>query len=163
MPFFRKVKLNTWNQAKPAGVENSQWTDLYNAIKLPVRATLRSAGYDFHAPFGFTLSPGDSIVIPTGIKFYTFAHEFLMIAPRSSHGFKYFARLANTVAIGDADYYDNPDNEGHYFIKLRNEGDKDWTVEKGDRFAQGIILPFAITDDDTPLSEKRQGGLGSTN
>ena len=42
--------------------------DVYNDIKLPKRATAGSAGYDFYAPFDITLSPGETIKIPTGIR-----------------------------------------------------------------------------------------------
>ena len=41
---------------------------LYWDIKLPKRATKGSAGYDFYTPFEFTLKPGETIKIPTGIR-----------------------------------------------------------------------------------------------
>lgn len=158
--YFRIVHLETWNKAKPQGVSDEQWKDIWVKIKKPQRATSQSSGYDFAAPFGFTLSPGDSIVIPTGIKARMNAKEELKIYPRSGQGFKYFTRIANTVAKIDSDYYNNPDNEGHIFIKLRNEGDIDWEVNAGDRFAQGSFYEYLIVDDDMPISEERKGGLG---
>ena len=42
--------------------------DIYNAIRLPKRATRGSAGYDFFAPTEIRLAPGESIKLPTGIR-----------------------------------------------------------------------------------------------
>lgn len=42
--------------------------DIYASIELPKRATKGSAGYDFYAPFAFSLPPGSTIKIPTGIR-----------------------------------------------------------------------------------------------
>lgn len=89
-------------------------------LKLPTRATKASAGYDFFAPFGFTIKCGESIVIPTGVRCKFENENFaLKIFPKSGLGFKYGVGLANTVGIVDADYY-NSDNEGHIMIKLTN-------------------------------------------
>lgn len=41
---------------------------VYEAIRLPKRATAGSAGYDFFAPAEFTLKPGETVKIPTGIR-----------------------------------------------------------------------------------------------
>ena len=134
----------------------------YSDIKIPVRSTKTSAGYDFISPFAFELQPGETIKVPSGIKVAMNEDEFLAILVRSSMGFKYNIRLCNQVGIVDSDYYNNPDNEGHMFIALKNEGDKVFSVEKGDRYAQGIFQKFLVTDDDEASGE-RTGGFGSTN
>ena len=87
--------------------------------------------------------------------------EFLSIHVRSSMGFKHNIRLCNQVGIIDRDYYNNIDNEGHIWICLQNEGKKDFTIKKGESFAQGIIQKYCITDDDDACGI-RVGGLGST-
>ena len=87
--------------------------------------------------------------------------EFLAIFVRSSMGFKYNIRLCNQVGIVDSDYYNNPDNEGHIFIKIQNEGNEPLNMDKGDRFAQGIFTKYLLTDDDLSTGE-RSGGFGST-
>ena len=91
----------------------------YEAIKIPVRATEGSAGYDFVCPFDLTLKSGEIIKVPTGIRCYIENNYVLQIYPRSSLGFKYQICLANTVGIIDADYY-NALNEGHIIIALVN-------------------------------------------
>jgi len=133
----------------------------YEDITLPTRSTKHSAGYDFKSPIDFELQPNESIKIPTGIKVCMNDDEYLAILVRSSMGFKYNIRLCNQVGIVDSDYYNNPDNEGHIFIKIKNEGDQVLSIKKGDRFAQGIFNKFLLTDDDS-ADKDRIGGFGST-
>ena len=134
--------------------------DAYNSIMLPKRATSGSAGYDFFAPYDFTLQPNETIKVATGIRVKIDEGWVLKIYPRSSLGFKYRLRLDNTVGIIDSDYF-FADNEGHIFIKITNLGDKPLTVEKGKAFAQGVFVEYGITIDDDATS-LRTGGFGST-
>ncbi|MBP5357282.1 MAG: dUTP diphosphatase [Clostridia bacterium] len=134
--------------------------DSFEGIALPKRATAGSAGYDFFAPVSFTLSPGESIKILTGIRCKMDKDFALLIFPRSGLGFKYSLMLNNTVGIIDSDYY-FADNEGHIQIKMTNRGDKVLNVEKGSAFAQGVFLKYYLTDDDDS-SVQRKGGFGST-
>jgi len=136
--------------------------EIYQNIKLPKRATKGSAGYDFFSPVEFTLNPGETVKIPTGIRVRMEEDWVLHLYPRSSLGFKYRLQLNNTVGIIDSDYY-NSDNEGHIFMKLTNDSNegKTVTIPAGVGFMQGIFLEYGITvDDDT--KELRNGGLGST-
>lgn len=140
-------------------------TDIsYEQLVLPKRATRESAGYDIFSTLSFELNPGEEIKIPTGFKAYMQPGEMLALFPRSSMGFKYQICLANTVGIGDSDYYNNEGNEGHYFIKLVNRGVKPWSVKAGDAIGQGIFMPILLADDDNFYDgETRVGGIGSTN
>ena len=133
----------------------------YDDLMCPVRSTKHSAGYDFRSPISFTLKSNEIIKVPTGIKASMESDEYLALLVRSSMGFKYNMRLCNQVGIVDSDYYNNPDNEGHIFIKIQNEGEKDIVINKGDRFAQGIFSKYLLVDDDSSDSE-RAGGFGST-
>ena len=134
---------------------------LYEEYDLPKRMTSHSAGYDFFAIEGFTLMPGEIKKIPTGYKATFGSDEMLMILVRSSMGFKYNVRMTNQVGIIESDY-NNIDNEGHMFVSLQNEVDRDFVVKKWEGYAQGIFTKFLICDDDVTTNE-RQGGLGSTN
>lgn len=133
---------------------------VYENIILPKRATVGSAGYDFFAPEEFSLLPGQTIKVATGIRVKIEPGWVLKIYPRSSLGFKYRLNLDNTVGIIDSDYY-FADNEGHIFIKMTNCGNFPLTVEKGKAFAQGIFLEYGVTVDDE-CDGVRTGGLGST-
>ena len=136
--------------------------EVYDEIKLPKRATVGSAGYDFYSPCDFTLAPGQTIKIPTGIRSYIEPGYVLSIYPRSGLGFKYRIQLNNTVGIIDSDYY-NADNEGHIMIKLTNDSNEGKTLEikKGDGIAQGIFSEYFVTYDDS-TDGVRTGGFGST-
>ena len=130
----------------------------------PKRSTKKSAGYDIFSPIDFKLAPGEGIVIKLGIKAYMQDDEYLMIVPRSGLGFKFYSRLANTVGIIDADYYNNEDNEGEIAVKIRNESeDKELIVEKGKAICQAIFMKYLLVDgDSTDEGGERKGGFGST-
>lgn len=136
--------------------------EMYEALRLPRRATSGSAGYDFFAPFPFSLAPGQTIKIPTGIRVRMDEGWVLKLYPRSGLGFKYRLQMNNTVGIIDSDYFFS-DNEGHIFIKMTNDTNEGRTVEvkQGTGFAQGIFLEYGITEDDA-AEGVRNGGLGST-
>lgn len=162
--FFKVSQENFLNSMRE---EFSQYTEedirgMYGALTLPERATRGSAGYDFLAPFSFSLSPGATIKIPTGIRVKMEEGWVLHIYPRSGLGFKYRLQLNNTVGIIDSDYFDS-DNEGHIFIKLTNDSNEGKTVEvdQGSGFAQGIFLEYGITVNDA-AEGVRNGGFGST-
>ena len=141
---------------------SSNKKEIYDEIKLPARATTGSAGYDFYSPIDFTLAPGQTIKIPTGIRCFIEDSYVLSIYPRSGLGFKYRIQLNNTVGIIDSDYY-NAKNEGHIMIKLTNDSNENKTLEikKGEGIAQGIFTEYFVTYDDN-ASGVRTGGFGST-
>lgn len=131
-------------------------------IILPKRSTLGSAGYDIFSTETFTLKPGESKIVKTGLNVLIGSGMVLMIYPRSGLGFKYKTQLANTVGIIDSDYILS-DNYGHIMIKLVNDGDKEFTIMKGDAFAQAICMNYFVTEDDGfTKKEIRNGGFGST-
>ena len=136
--------------------------NLYNEYKLPKRATKYSAGYDFYSLFDFTLKPNEIKKIPLGVKFKMNPDEMLMLVVRSSQGFKYNVRLVNQIGIFESDYYNNPTNEGHAYLKIQNHGDKDYVVKKGDAICQGIFTKFLTVDNEDEISNERIGGFGST-
>jgi dUTP pyrophosphatase len=134
---------------------------LYDEIKLPKRATAKSAGYDCYSLYNFELQPNGEIKIGTGIKAYMQNDEVLKAYPRSGLGFKYYTRLANTIGVIDADYT-FADNEGHIWVKLRNEGNKILYINKGEAICQFIFEKYLLADGDSFEGEKRIGGFGST-
>lgn len=136
---------------------------LYDSYSLPKRGTKNSAGYDFFALYDYTVKPGEIMKIPTGIKANMESDDVLFLIERSSMGFKYNVRLTNQVGVIDQDYYNNPDNEGHLWIRIQNEGDKEYKVKKGEGIIQGIFIKYLRTSDDLGIDKIRKGGFGSTN
>jgi len=130
-------------------------------VNLPERKTSLSAGYDLEAAEPITVEPGKVALVPTGLKAYMEEGDVLLLAIRSSLALKRRLTLANTVGVIDADYVDNPDNEGHIMVALANLGEQPVAIEKGERIAQAIFTRYLTTVDDQ-AGGKRMGGFGST-
>lgn len=157
---FEKVSEEQWQKdAVKLGI-----VEQLDALELPVRKTSKSSGYDILSPIDFILYPKQEILLPLGFKVYMLDDEFLGVYPRSKLGFKYYFRLANTVGIIDSDYYDNIDNEGHCFAKMRNESETELLIiKKGEGIAQAIFQKFLLVDGDNfTTGNIREGGIGST-
>lgn len=132
---------------------------------IPRRATFGSAGYDFYSPYDVQLLPGVWTDIDTGVRLDNEDHcidynnevirrWFMLIVPRSGLSNKYGFRIRNTVGIIDMDYRDN--------IKAKVTVDVPYTLKKGERFMQGIVLPFGCFVHEIPPTNQRMGGFGST-
>lgn len=148
-------------------------------INLPKRGTAFSAGYDFEAAETVTIPSifkqyeefkglGDKqkaipegTYVQTGIKVQMPEGQYLSLYSRSSNFNKLGLVLANSVGVGDQDYYNNPGNEGHLMFNFINYGFEDVVIEKGDRIGQGIFVDFYTTDDDQ-AEGARADGFGST-
>lgn len=100
-------------------------------------------------------------LVPTGVKCEIPDGYYLELSVRSSCPLKHWLILANGVGIIDADYYNNPDNEGHIYFQLINLSPFDIVLKKGDAIGQGILKRYYVTDDDAAQGE-RTGGFGST-
>lgn len=135
---------------------------LYDNMELPKRSTKTSAGYDIRSVEEGIIKPGQTMAFKTGLKVCMNPDEVLYIYSRSSQGYKYNVCLINSVGVIDSDYYNNPDNEGHFSVKLLNLGDKDFEVKVGDKIAQGVFMKFLTVDDEEEIKGERKGGLGST-
>ena len=133
-------------------------------INLPVRKTAHSAGYDVEAAEDIVIPkyyPGiKPTLIPTGLKAYCLDDECYLLLNRSSGPKKGFV-LANSVGLIDSDYYENEDNDGHFYFAYFNCSDKDIEVKKGDVIGQVVFTKFLVVDEDN-ASGIRTGGFGST-
>lgn len=157
MRYFEKISFEQFKK----DISNDK--KLYNEYNLPKRQTKYSAGYDFESLFDFTLKPGETKKMATGVKVNMNSDEMLMIVIRSSLGFKHNTRMCNQIGIVESDYYNNPDNDGHLFVKIQNEGINDLVIKKGDRICQGIFVKFLTVDNEEEIKNKRTSGIGSTN
>lgn len=130
-------------------------------VVLPVRATENSAGYDFFAPEDITLPAKTLTRVMTGIKCELRPYMVLILANRSSNPSKKGLYLANGVGIVDADYYNNPDNEGEIGFEFYNNSEEDIIISKNEKIGQGIITTYVRTEGDNATGS-RAGGFGST-
>lgn len=133
--------------------------------KIPERSTKKSAGYDFYNPARIEIPPyklGDNpTLVPTGIKAYMKDNEFLMLVNRSSNPKKKKLVIPNSVGIIDADYVDNPDNEGEMMFAFYNLSNETVVIEAGEKIGQGIFMEYKTVYNDKAEGE-RTGGFGST-
>lgn len=138
------------------------WED--KGINLPVRKTKYSAGYDVEAAEDVVIpsyKPGiKPTLIPTGLKAYCMEDEWIMLVNRSS-GPKKGVILPNSIGVVDHDYYNNIDNDGHFYFQFWNFGENDLVIHKGDVIGQVIFQKYLTTNDDEAKGT-RTGGFGST-
>lgn len=153
MRYFEKISLKQY--IKDGGQEDS-----YNEIQKPQRATVLSAGYDICTPVDILLPARSAGKFPTGLRVIMNDDEVLLIHIRSSIGAKHGVRISNSTGIIDADY-SQAQNEGHMWLFLHNDSDKDFVAKSGDRLCQGIFSKYFVTDDDVAV-DSRVGGVGST-
>lgn len=130
-----------------------------NAV-VPAYQSKEAAGFDFHATETKTLKPGERALIATGLAMaLSFGYE-LQIRPRSGLAFKHGVTVLNAPGTVDSDY------RGEVKVLLINHGSDAFTVNEGERIAQGVIAEvtqatFAVVSelDDTARGEQ---GFGST-
>ena len=133
-----------------------------NSGILPTRNDKGSAGYDFYAPYSFTIQPHDAFIFKTNIKAQMEEDDVLLLYVRSSIGIKRQLMLCHGTGVIDATFYNNPDNEGNISCALYNYGDEAQTINAGERVMQGVFSKYLLTDDDKPLNKTRTGGIGSS-
>ena len=151
---MRKFEKISFDQFKKDICDDKE---LYEEYSLPKRSTKGSAGYDFVSLQDFVIKPGENRMNPTGIKASMNEGETLLMIERSSQGFKFNMRMCNQVGVIDKDYYNSKDNEGHIWIKLYNEGEKDYVVKKGDKIVQGLFINFLTVDNENEIESERTG------
>lgn len=130
--------------------------------RLPKRSTKNAAGYDFYAPCDFVIpAGGSSDIIRFNVKVHMIHSDYLQLKIRSGLSLKHGLIMLGSGVI-DADFADNPDNDGNIATKFFNTSDEDYHVKKGDRVCQGIFMKHYRTHDDEGCDIQRGGGYGST-
>lgn len=128
---------------------------------VPFYGTLGAACFDLYSTESATVLPQcGSKFIGTGLTFEIPSGYVMLVYSRSGHGFKNDIRLCNSVGVIDSDY------RGQVMVKLHNDGNESYEVAKGERIAQGMIVPynkvsFTVTESLTD-TERGVGGFGST-
>lgn len=148
--------------------------------KMPAYAHLTDAGMDVYALEDITIAPGETKLIPLGIKVALPLGYELQVRPKSGRTLKTKLRIANTPGTIDSGYRDEigviVDNI-EPFIK---DGEIDengrltnilfgssYTIGKGEKFAQLVLseVPKAVfyeVEKVSNIGENRGGGFGST-
>ena len=134
---------------------------LDSTVPLPTYATAEAAGFDLAAAHDITLAPGQIALVRTGLVIEVPSGHFLAIFARSSTPLKRGLVVANGVGVVDPDYC-GPTDE--VMIQVLNISRAEVRVARGDRLAQGVVLPaprvsWQEVDD---LREATRGGFGAT-
>jgi dUTP pyrophosphatase len=134
---------------------------LDQAVGLPAPATGRSAGFDLAASVDMEIPPRSIRLIGTGLVIAVPDGYFLGIFARSSTPLKKGLMVANGVGVIDADYC-GPTDE--IKIQVLNITDAPVQVTRGDRIAQGILLPCPSVEweEVSEIAASSRGGFGST-
>jgi dUTP pyrophosphatase len=158
------------------GMLNSPSYDFLNKIQFnfvnkstnpnPEYATEGSSGFDLRANLlePITIQSGKFAIIPTGLFFEIPPHFEIQVRPRSGLAAKFGVTVLNTPGTVDSDY------RGEVKVILINHGEADFTVNHGDRIAQGVIasvigknvISFNQTTEISDDTQRSSGGFGST-
>lgn len=153
-------------------------------IELPTYANEGDAGLDIYSPKEYTINPGETKIIPTGIKVAIPKGYAILIQPRSGQSAKTKLRIANTPGLIDSGYRDEIgvivenieppfkdleyhfDDNGKPIIDSILHGQA-YTIAEGQRFAQMRLVQvptasFVRVDSVANLGEDRGGGFGHT-
>ena len=125
--------------------------------KMPTRAHETDAGYDLYSPVDCIIYGGDSAVIDTGVHIEIPAGYVGFL--KSKSGLNVNHGLTGEGVI-DAGY------TGSIKVKLYNHSDEPYSIERGDKITQLVILPCEYVQfdlvDDLEDSERGSDGFGST-
>jgi dUTP pyrophosphatase len=130
-------------------------------LPLPRYETAGSAGFDLAASADVTIEPGRIALVPTGLVVGVPPGHFLGVFARSSTPLKRGLVVANGVGVVDSDYC-GPEDE--IKVQVLNVTAAPVEVRKGDRLAQGVVIPFVRVewDEDAAPAGPSRGGFGST-
>jgi dUTP diphosphatase len=130
-------------------------------VPLPAYGTDDAAGFDLAAAHDVDVLPGGVALVRTGLIIEVPTGHFLGIFARSSTPLKRGLMVANGVGVVDPDY-SGPDDE--IMIQVLNFTPAPIHITRGDRLAQGIVLPAPrVTWEEVgAIRQVTRGGFGAT-
>lgn len=186
--FLKEVTTLSINKIREyMGIAESVITipcEVGEGIKIPSYTHETDAGMDIYSPSEYTIGPGETVIIPTGIKVAIPEGYALLIQPRSGQSVKTKLRVANTPGLIDSGYRDEIgvivenieppfkdidyefDDNGEIHIKSILHGEA-YTIAEGQRFAQMRLVRvpkanFVEVSSVSGVGEDRGGGFGSS-
>ena len=153
-------------------------------VKIPQYANISDSGMDVYALDDYAIQPGETKLIPTGLKFALPPGYEIQVRPKSGRALKTKLRVANTPGTVDAGYRDEVkviienieppikdieyefDDNGKIQIRSILHGDA-YYINKGEKFCQLVLMevPKAAlfqVESVGEIGEDRGGGFGST-
>ena len=157
--------------------------------KIPQYAHISDSGMDVYALDDITVHPGETVLVPTGIKVALPVGFELQVRPKSGRALKTKLRVANTPGTIDQAYRDEikviienveppirdittniimKENDFIDHMEITSiEYGKDFTIGKGEKFCQLVLcevpkVAFYRVDNVQEIGDNRNGGFGST-
>ena len=129
-------------------------------LPLPEYKTIGSAAFDMYTRIDVTIRPKETVIVPSNLIIEVPIGYFLLLASRSSTGKKGLFR-PNGIGVIDQDFHGPKDEIG---IMVYNITDEPIELKRGDRIAQGLILPIekAEWEEVEVIKTESRGGFGST-
>lgn len=131
-------------------------------LPLPAYETSGSAGLDLRAAVeeAYHLEPGQTTVVPTGLKISLPEGYEGQVRPRSGLAARYGISIPNAPGTIDSDY------RGEVMVILTNGGSERFTIQRGDRIAQLVVAKYERIEweesESLETSDRGSGGFGST-
>lgn len=129
-------------------------------LPLPEHAHPGDAGVDLRAREQVTLGAGEWALVPTGMAVAIPEGYVGLVSPRSGLAARHGISVVNGPGVVDAGY------RGELTAILINHGPEPITLERGQRIAQLVVVPFADAEfvemEELPGSARGDGGFGST-
>jgi dUTP pyrophosphatase len=129
---------------------------------LPTYGSELAAGADVRAYIkeDIQLEPGNSVLIPTGLRLDIPAGYEIQIRPRSGLALKHQVTVLNSPGTIDADY------RGEVGVILINHGKKPFLITPGMRIAQMVLAPVYrmryVREESLLTTSRGEGGFGHT-
>lgn len=187
--FLRQVMILVYNSvAETEGISKKiiqiPIEKCHDDAKIPVYANLTDAGADLYAIEDIVIAPGETVLVPTGLKVAIPRGYEIQVRPKSGRALKTKMRVANTPGTIDSGYRDEIkviidnieppfkdinyhfDNEGKVIIDSILHGSS-YSISKGDKFAQLVLsevpkMDFVEVESVSKYTGNRGGGFGST-
>ena len=133
---------------------------LHEDAVIPTYGTEGAAGFDFYSIDDYVVDPGKTVIVKTGLAVAVPVGYYLAVVLRSGVSAKTGIRIANSPGTVDADY------RGEVGVIVTNTSNNTFTIDKGYRIAQGIILPYFQAQfnlvDELDETARGAGGFGHT-
>ena len=152
--------------------------------KIPQYAHESDSGMDVYALEDVTINPGETVLVPTGIKIALPPGYEIQVRPKSGRALKTKLRIANTPGTIDQGYRDEIkvivenveppikhidyvfNEDGAIEIRSILEGSP-FYISKGEKFCQLVLAEvpkatFYTVNSVMDIGENRNGGFGST-
>lgn len=187
--FLRQVMILVYNSvAETEGISKKivqiPIEKCHEDAKIPVYANLTDAGADLYAIEDIVIAPGETVLVPTGLKVAIPRGYEIQVRPKSGRALKTKMRVANSPGTVDSGYRDEIkviidnieppfkdinyhfDDEGKVIIDSILHGSS-YSISKGDKFAQLVLsevpkMDFVEVESVSKYTGNRGGGFGST-